>query len=61
MASPLYPIGGTQPVLDIASAILGAFEVQGFAAEQRDCFRFDFAQVLWRAFGVCEIGFGRVT
>ena len=57
----VVPIRGIEPVLDIASAIVGAFEVQRFAAQQGDCFRFDFAQVLWRSFCVCEVGFGRVA
>ena len=52
---------GTKPVLYVTSAIVRAFEVQGFAAKQRDCFRFDFAQVLWRAFGVGKIGFAGVA
>jgi hypothetical protein len=49
------------PVLDIASAVVRAFEVQRFAAKQGDCFRFDFAQVLGRSFGVGKIGFAGVA
>ena len=53
--------GGAQPVLDIASAIIRAFEVQRFAAKQGDCLRFDFAQVLGRSFGVGKISFAGVA
>ena len=40
---------------------IGAFKVQSFAAKQRDCFGFDFAQVLWCSFRVGKVGFGGVT
>jgi len=50
-----------QPVLDIPTTKRSAFEVQGFAAEQRDSFGLDFSQVLWCAFGIREVCFGGVA
>ena len=53
-----YFLFGFEPVLDIAPAELRAGQAQRFAADQRDGFRFDLAQMVRSEFAVHE-RFGR--
>ena len=43
---------------DVAAAVIGALEIQGLAAKQRDCFSFYFAKVPRCSYRVGKVGFG---
>ena len=51
----------TQPILDIASAVVRALEVQSFAAEQCHGFGLNFAQTFGRPFRIREVCFCRMA